>query len=155
MLHHRINDSKTVGDGGWQFVESEKEGVGVQQDNVQEAWGVWRDEKGRLLPGSRVRGSGRKSRQYEKDMIAAIREALPSDEIKRWINRALELAEQQNSARGIINVLDFATSYAAGKPVQQVSVDAGRTELLEQLLSGDNGEPLLPEPSAAISTDVL
>lgn len=123
--------------------EEESANIGVLSNKTENASGVMRDERGRLLPGSRIPGSGRKSKAYESQLVESLRKALPPDKLEWWIDKALKIAEYQQSARGIIAVLEFATSYAAGKPVQQVVRDTGKTELLEQLLTDD--KPLLPD----------
>lgn len=129
-------------------VEVEEEGaVGVLPNKTHTEMGAIRDEKGRLLPGVRLPGAGRKSRQYEKDMINAVKDVLTPENIKHYLTTALDLAVSQQSARGIVAVLTLGMAYGAGKPVQQVTVDNGKTELLEQLLRND-GEPLLPDPAS-------
>ena len=134
-------------------VEEEEEGVvDVQSDKTETKNGGYRDTKGRFLPGNPAVGAGRKSRQYEKDMINAVKDVLTPENIRHYLTTALDLAVSQQSARGIVAVLTLGMAYGAGKPVQQVTVDNGKTELLEQLLHND-GEPLLPDP-ASIKTEI-
>ncbi len=132
--------------------EEEAANIGVLSDNTKKENGVSRGARGRWLPGQSGNPAGRKSRQYEKDMIDAVRRALTPENIESWINRALELADSQNSARGIVAVLELGLAYGAGKPVQQVVRDTGKTELLQELLSND--APLLPpEPEPTETQD--
>ena len=135
-------------------VEVEDEGaVGVQIDKNGEEQGGSETKiskkwyKGMPTPNPK----GRPTRQFEKDVLDSLRRALPPEKLEFWIERALELANSQQSARGIIAVLSFAYEYSIGRPVQQMSVDTGKTELLEQLLRND-GEPLLPDPASMNET---
>ena len=137
-----------------EFVVKEEEDakIGVHLDKTQKQNGVARDERGRLLPGSTLNGAGRKSRQYERDMIEAVKNVLTPENIEFYLNKALELAIDQKSARGILATLELGLAYGAGKPVQQVVRDTGKTELLQELLAGD--KPLLPpEPEQPETQD--
>lgn len=93
-------------------------------------------------PGQSGNPQGRKSRQYERDMVESIKRVLTPENIEKYLNIGLDLAVEQRSTRGIIAVLELGLAYGAGKPVQQVVGDSGKTELLEQLLASD--KPLLP-----------
>ena len=133
-------------------VQQESEEIGVLSNKTKENRGDIRDHRGKWLPGARVPGAGRKSRQYERDMVEAIKRVLTPENIEKYLNIGLDLAVDQKSTRGIIAVLELGLAYGAGKPVQQVVGDSGKTELLEQLLSSD--KPLLPpETDLAITQD--
>ena len=129
--------------------------IGVPFDNIEKENGGAKKRPApphAWKPGQSGNPAGRKSRQYEKDMLDAIKNVLTPENIEFYLSKALELAIDQKSARGILATLELGLAYGAGKPVQQVVRDTGKTELLQELLAGD--KPLLPpEPEQPETQD--
>lgn len=101
-----------------------------------------RDEHGRFLPGSAQPGAGRKPKAVERLYLDAVRDALPPEEIGRVLTEALELARETRSWRGMVEVVELALSYGAGKPMQKVVTADSNLEQLLAVLQDDT--PLLP-----------
>lgn len=101
-----------------------------------------RDERGRFLPGSSG-GPGRPSRRREEELLQAIKAAFPPEVLTEKLQRALEMAEAQQSPRGMVAVLSFAAAYSLGKPTQRIETDRGeeRLALLMELLNTPRGAP--------------
>jgi hypothetical protein len=85
---------------------------------------------GAFMPGTK--GPGRKPKQTEKAYLEAVKDAVPPERISQLIADALDIAQRQNSWRGIVEVLQVALQYGAGKPTQRVVQTDGN---LEQLLA--------------------
>lgn len=98
-----------------------------------------RDSSGRFLPGHSVgKLGGRPSKAQELAMLDAIRTSLPPEKVQEHINKALQLAVSQNSARGIIAVLEFAAGYSLGKPTQRIiNEQGGLSDVLAELQDSD------------------
>lgn len=96
-----------------------------------------RDENGQFLPGHTLKSPGRPRKEQELAVLHAITSALTPEEIKDAVVKALTIAINQNSARGIVAVLELLTSYAVGKPTQRLQVTGQDTlaDVLEQLRS--------------------
>lgn len=60
------------------------------------------------------------------------------------IAEALQLARDTRSWRGLLEVVQFAASYGAGKPTQKTVTTDGNLETLLAALANDT--PLLPPP---------
>lgn len=104
-----------------------------------------RDERGRLLPGHHSPGPGRPPRSVEAAYLQAIKDSLPPDEVAATIREALQLARDTRSWRGLLEVVSFAVSYGAGKPLQKVVTADSNLDMLLAVLQDDS--PLLPPPA--------
>lgn len=97
-----------------------------------------RDEKGRFTKGN-PGGPGRPKRAEEIALLDAISTTFPPELVQQTLQDALRLAKEQNSARGMIAVLEFAANYALGKPVQRTQeVQGGLSSILEELDLDEN-----------------
>ncbi len=101
-----------------------------------------RDERGRLLPGNTGNPNGRPKRETEQSILDAIRRALPPEVIEAKIKRALEIAEETNSARGMIAVLEFAAAYSLGRPTVRVEQTANAHAELSELMQAGVAEAM-------------
>jgi hypothetical protein len=78
-----------------------------------------RDERGRLLPGHSIKG-GRKTKEQELGMLAAITEAIPLDQIPVYMQMAMDIAVSNRSSKGIMQVLEFQAAYGIGRPTIKI-----------------------------------
>lgn len=101
-----------------------------------------RQANGQFLPGHTLPGAGRKPKAVERAYLEAIRDALPPEQMQGVIAEALQLARDTRSWRGLLEVVQFAASYGAGKPTQKTVTTDGNLEQLLAALSND--APLLP-----------
>ena len=108
-----------------------------------------RDERGRLLPGHRSPGPGRPTRAVEKQYLDAIRQSLPPDQVETIITEAIELARQTRSWRGLLEVVQFAVAYGAGKPMQKIVTADSNLDMLLAALQDDSPLPPTAAPSPA------
>ena len=100
-----------------------------------------RQADGKFLPGHSIAG-GRKPKAVEKAYLDAMQAAMPPEKIEQLLGEALELARSTRSWRGIVEVIQLAMSYGAGKPVSKtVHTDGNLAELLAAL---QDDKPLLP-----------
>lgn len=129
---------------GREAVSSEAGTVGVQTDKSEAKTGAMRDSRGRLLPGARVPGVGRKSKAYEQSVVDALKASLPPEKLQYWVDKALEIAIAQQSTRGIVAVLQFAMDYGIGKPRQAINVTTSKADEIMDMIQHDD-TPLLPE----------
>lgn len=106
-----------------------------------------RAPNGQILPGTVVPGAGRKPKAVEKAYLDAIRESLPPEQMAAVITEALQLARDTRSWRGLLEVVQFAASYGAGKPTQKTVTTDGNLEQLLAALASD--APLLPAADVA------
>lgn len=109
-------------------------------------------EKGgphRFQPGC-APGPGRPKKAVERAYLDALREALPPDQLQALIVEALELARSTRSWRGMLEIINLAMSYGAGKPVSKVVQSDGNLEALLAALADDT-TPLLPSATPAPS----
>jgi hypothetical protein len=90
-----------------------------------------RDLLGRFAPGW-AGGPGRPSKAQEQAFLDAIRASMTPGEVTAYIRKALQLAEEQNSARGLVAVLEFVRDSTSGRPVQR---EPEQTDALEVLLA--------------------
>lgn len=111
---------------------------------------VLRDDKGRLLPGTRgLPGNGRKPKATEDAYLVAIKAAMSPEQLTEALQTALDLAIELKSPRSVLAVVEVVAGYGLGKPTQRIAtVDNGKTALLEELLRND-GEPLFPDLESA------
>lgn len=109
-----------------------------------------RDAHGRWLPGT-VTGGHRPSNKTIKTIKQVIRDRYTLEQLLGRLDEAYNIALMQKSPRGMINATIPILEYSEGKPVQQVVIEAGRTDLLEQLLQSDR--PLLPEPEPVLQIE--
>jgi hypothetical protein len=84
-----------------------------------------RDENGRFLPGHSLgKLGGRPRKAQELAILDSIRSTFPPDVVAEKLRKAMQLAEEQNSARGMVAVLEFAANYTLGKPVQRIQQES-------------------------------
>ena len=79
-----------------------------------------RDEAGRFLPGHAIPGPGRPPKAQELAVLDAIKTTFTPEMVQEYLKRAMQLAEEQKSARGMVAVLEFAAGYTLGKPIARV-----------------------------------
>lgn len=101
---------------------------------------------GTFAPGNSA--GGRKPKAVERAYLDAIRQALPPEHMEAVIAEALQLARDTRSWRGLLEVVQFAASYGAGKPTQKTVTTDGNLETLLAALASD--APLLPEVRPAV-----
>lgn len=123
----------------------EEEGGSVRIDEI-DTTGLVRADKpshtvaGKFAPGNSV--GGRKPKAVEKAYLDAMQAAMPPERIEQLLGEALELARSTRSWRGIVEVVQLAMAYGAGKPVSKtVHTDGNLAELLAAL---QDDKPLLP-----------
>ena len=93
-----------------------------------------RDATGKWLPGVSGNPKGRPNKAEELKMLDAIRSTFTPEETTAHLRRAMQLAIEQNSARGIVAVLEFMHDRTIGKPVQRVIQEGGGiNEILVEL----------------------
>lgn len=93
-----------------------------------------RSETGQFLPGHSIKSPGRPKKADELAILNAIRGSFPPEKVKAYLTTAMRLAEEQNSARGMLAVLEFAASYTLGKPVQRIEMaDGGLADMAIEL----------------------
>ena len=102
-----------------------------------------RDAAGHFLPGHAQPGAGRKPKAVERLYLDAVRDALPPEQIGNILTEALTLARETRSWRGMVEIIELALSYGAGKPVSKVISSDGNLEALLAALADDT-TPLLP-----------
>jgi hypothetical protein len=78
------------------------------------------------LPGQSGNPAGRPTKARELAILHAISNAFSPEQIDEHLNRAMEIAIAQNSARSIVAILEFQADRTIGKPVQRIE-------------TGDNG----------------
>ena len=67
-------------------------------------------------------------------ILDSIRSTFPPDVVAEHLRTAMRLATEQNSARGIVAVLEFAAGYTLGKPIQRiVTTEGGLADMAEEL----------------------
>jgi hypothetical protein len=123
-------------------VKVSKEGGSAQIKQNSNGGPPGRAPNGQILPGTVIPGVGRKPKAVEKAYLDAIRNALPPEQMESVIAEALQLARDTRSWRGLLEVVQFAASYGAGKPTQKMVTTDGNLEQLLAALSSD--VPLLP-----------
>lgn len=112
-----------------------------QQGGVISAGSMRFTPEGKFAPGNH--SGGRKPKAVEKAYLDAVKNALPPDKIESLLDEALTLARDTRSWRGIVEVLQLAMAYGAGKPTQRIVQSDGN---LDKLLDALRDEaPLLPE----------
>ena len=79
-----------------------------------------RDANGRFLPGVVNPSPGRPAKAQELAILDAIRSTFPPEVVADKLRKAMAIAEEQDSARGMVAVLEFAANYTLGKPVQRI-----------------------------------
>lgn len=93
---------------------------------------VTKDSRGRWLPGVSGNPAGGRPKAQETAYLNAIKLAVPPEQVTEYLRKALDLAVKQNSARGIIAVLEFIRDTTLGTPVRR-TVTA--TTKLESIIS--------------------
>ena len=88
---------------------------------------------GQFAKGNKA-GPGRPSKVREKEVLAAINEAMPPEEITKLIKEMIDLARAQKSWRGIEAALSFCAAYQVGKPVQRIAGDGEEESPLDRVL---------------------
>ena len=78
-----------------------------------------RDKSGKFLPGNSG-GPGRPKREHETAVLDALRGSFPPERLIAVLEDALQIAQSQNSARGMLAVVEFIAGYALGKPIARV-----------------------------------
>lgn len=79
-----------------------------------------RATNGRFLPGHSLPGPGRPKREAEQATLAAIQQAFPPERVVALLEKALTIAEDTNSARGIVAVAVEVLDRLYGKPASRV-----------------------------------
>ena len=92
---------------------------------------------------------GRKPKAVEKAYLDAMQAAMPPERIEQLLGEALDLARSTRSWRGIVEVIQLAMAYGAGKPVSKTVHTDGNLEQLLAALSDD--KPLLPAASVKVT----
>lgn len=116
--------------------------------------GIIRGERGKLLKGTApLPGAGR-PKVSRPNIAQKIWDRYTTDELLDRLDEAYRIAVSQRSPRGIVSATVPILEYGIGKPVQQVLVDAGRTELLEQLIADTDSKPLLPDAKEVAEVEV-
>lgn len=105
-----------------------------------------RDPKtGRFVKGNRFRppvtpGAGRPRKLDSKVMLEAIHDAFTPEEITQLLRRAVEIAEKNDDAKGVLEVARLVLAYAIGKPVQRSIKAMIEPEEFAQLFMNNGGE---------------
>lgn len=106
------------------WIEEEgEEGLSVRA--IANETGRLRDANGRFVPGVVNPSPGRPKKAQEKAILDKIRGTFPPEKVEEYLKTAMKIAEDQNSARGMLAVLEFAASYTLGKPVQRIETNDG------------------------------
>ena len=93
-----------------------------------------RDSAGRFLPGVVNKSPGHPTKAQELAILDSIRSTFPPDVVAEHLRTAMRLATEQNSARGIVAVLEFAAGYTLGRPIQRViTTEGGLADMAEEL----------------------
>lgn len=96
-----------------------------------------RDNRGRFQPGN-PGSTGRKPRAHEQAVLDSLRSSFPPERIISILERALKIAEEQNSSRSMIAVAVEVLDRVLGKPVattplpQNNAIDEALARLKEQ-----------------------
>ena len=97
-----------------------------------------RNPDGTFKKGEWKGGPGRPKKAQAEAMLDAINAAMPPDKVRSIMAKALSLAEEQNSARSLLKVLEFAAGYLIGTPVQRSEDASDGYEALAALMAGDD-----------------
>jgi hypothetical protein len=95
---------------------------------------------GQFAKGNKA-GPGRPSKVREKEVLAAINEAMPPEEITKLIKEMIDLARVQKSWRGMEAALSFCAAYQVGKPVQRIANNDEESPLDNILRKMRAGQP--------------
>ena len=88
---------------------------------------------GQFAKGNKA-GPGRPSKVREKEVLAAINEAMPPAEITKLIKEMIAHARAQKSWRGMEAALSFCAAYQVGKPVQRIANNDEEESPLDNIL---------------------
>src|SRR6476469_9642548 len=83
-----------------------------------------RDNRGRFAEGN-PGGPGRPKRQHEEAVLDALRGSFPPERLISILEDALLITQSQNSARGMLSIVEFISGYALGKPIARVERAGG------------------------------
>ena len=97
-----------------------------------------RNPDGTFKKGEWPGGPGRPKKAQAEAMLDAINAAMPPDKVRSIMAKALSLAEEQNSARSLLKVLEFAAGYLIGTPVQRSEDASDGYEALAALMAGED-----------------
>lgn len=107
-----------------------------------------RNERGHFLPGNSG-GPGRPPKAKEEEYLTQIGSAFPPDVVVEKLQKALQLAEETNSARGILAAIEMILQYQVGKPVQMEGQSNTHVLALINLLQG------MSEPDEPVSQNLM
>lgn len=95
---------------------------------------------GRFLPGN-PGSTGRKPRAHEEAVLSSLTASFPAERLVEILEKALQIAESQGSARGMLAAVEFITNYQIGRPVARVEQkSSGLADIIEQLNSMESGK---------------
>lgn len=93
-----------------------------------------RNDLGQWKPGTSGNPKGRPSRQHELETLESIRASFPPERVTAILEDALRIAEETNSARGMLAVVTEILDRTQGKSVARVAQPSnGLQEILDML----------------------
>lgn len=100
-----------------------------------------RNSNGHWLPGASGNPKGRPTKAQELAVLNAITSTFTPEQVQEYLQKAMKLAEEQNSARAMIAILEFCANYTIGKPTQRFeNASNGLDEIIAKLSVMGNGE---------------
>ena len=118
-----------------------------------------RDKSGKFLTGNSG-GPGRPTRAHETAVLDALRGSFPPERLIAALEDALQIAQSQNSARGMLAVVEFIASYVIGKPVPHVEKSSTNAidyalARLAAMRSSTSSDTAAPETSARAQSNAV
>ena len=93
-----------------------------------------RGAAGRWLPGQSGNPKGRPTKAEELAILDAIKMTFSPDEMTSYLRRAMTIAEENESARGMVAVMEFVWDRVIGPPAKRVMIEqGGLSSVLEEL----------------------